>query len=151
MLARRLTTILPALTLAEAIETTCIHSVAGLTGERTADWDFPPTRRRAGDTGLCRFHVAEAEIKRVAEGSLGGKDSNAMNGGGRGHCEETEMWHTWKTLPPWRHHAMRVMLVAVVLFVSACTTPGRTSSSPSALFLEGGYTGLPVQGIKDSS
>jgi magnesium chelatase family protein len=36
MLARRLTTILPAMTLAEAIETTRIHSVAGLTGERTA-------------------------------------------------------------------------------------------------------------------
>jgi magnesium chelatase family protein len=36
MLAHRLTTILPAMTLAEAIETTRIHSVAGLTGERTA-------------------------------------------------------------------------------------------------------------------
>jgi magnesium chelatase family protein len=36
MLARRLTTILPAMTLAEAIETTCIHRVAGLTGARTA-------------------------------------------------------------------------------------------------------------------
>jgi Magnesium chelatase, subunit ChlI len=36
MLARRLTTILPALTLAEAIETTRIHRVAGLTGGRTA-------------------------------------------------------------------------------------------------------------------
>jgi magnesium chelatase family protein len=35
-LARRLTTILPAMTLAEAIETTRIHSVAGLTGDRTA-------------------------------------------------------------------------------------------------------------------
>jgi magnesium chelatase family protein len=34
MLARRLTTILPAMTLAEAIETTRIHSVAGLTGDR---------------------------------------------------------------------------------------------------------------------
>src|SRR5262245_21513092 len=34
--ARRLTTILPAMTLAEAIETTRIHSVAGLTGDRTA-------------------------------------------------------------------------------------------------------------------
>ena len=42
MLARRLTTILPAMTLAEAIETTRIHSVAGLTGDRTA-WvtDYP--------------------------------------------------------------------------------------------------------------
>jgi len=36
MLARRLTTILPAMTLPEAIETTRIHSVACLTGTRTA-------------------------------------------------------------------------------------------------------------------
>jgi magnesium chelatase family protein len=36
MLARRLTTILPAMTLAEALETTRIHSVAGLTGDRPA-------------------------------------------------------------------------------------------------------------------
>jgi magnesium chelatase family protein len=36
MLARRLTTILPARRLAEALETTRIHSVAGLTGDRTA-------------------------------------------------------------------------------------------------------------------
>jgi magnesium chelatase family protein len=36
MLARRLTTILPAMTLAEAIETTRIHRAAGLTGARTA-------------------------------------------------------------------------------------------------------------------
>jgi predicted ATPase with chaperone activity len=36
MLARQLPTILPAMTLAEAIETTRIYSVAGLTGARTA-------------------------------------------------------------------------------------------------------------------
>jgi predicted ATPase with chaperone activity len=36
MLARRLTTIVPAMTLAKAIETTRIHRVAGLTGARTA-------------------------------------------------------------------------------------------------------------------
>jgi magnesium chelatase family protein len=35
MLARRLTTILPAMTLGEAIETARIHRVAGLTGDRT--------------------------------------------------------------------------------------------------------------------
>jgi magnesium chelatase family protein len=34
-LARRLTTMLPAMTLAEALETTCIHRVAGLTGVHT--------------------------------------------------------------------------------------------------------------------
>jgi predicted ATPase with chaperone activity len=36
MLARRLTAILPAMTLAEAIETTRIHRAASLTGARTA-------------------------------------------------------------------------------------------------------------------
>jgi magnesium chelatase family protein len=36
MLARRLTTILPAMTLAEALEARRIHRVAGLTGDRTA-------------------------------------------------------------------------------------------------------------------
>jgi Magnesium chelatase, subunit ChlI len=36
ILARRLTTMLPAMTVAEAIETTHIHRVAGLTGDRTA-------------------------------------------------------------------------------------------------------------------
>jgi predicted ATPase with chaperone activity len=35
MLARRLTTILPAMTLAEATETTRVHRVAGLTGAGT--------------------------------------------------------------------------------------------------------------------
>jgi magnesium chelatase family protein len=41
MLVRRLTTILPNMTLAEAIETTRIHRVAGVTGDRAA---FVPTR-----------------------------------------------------------------------------------------------------------
>jgi magnesium chelatase family protein len=36
MLARRLTTILPAMTLVEALETTRTHRVAGRTGDRTA-------------------------------------------------------------------------------------------------------------------
>ena len=36
MLARRLTTLLPAMTLAEAMEATRLHRVAGRTGERTA-------------------------------------------------------------------------------------------------------------------
>ena len=36
MLAHRLTTILPAMTLPEALETTRLHRVAGRTGARTA-------------------------------------------------------------------------------------------------------------------
>jgi predicted ATPase with chaperone activity len=46
MLARRLTTILPAMTLVEAIETTRIHRVAGLTGDRTALVTTRPFRAR---------------------------------------------------------------------------------------------------------
>jgi magnesium chelatase family protein len=55
MLARRLTTILPDLTLAEAIETTRIHSVAGLTGDRTAFVTTRPFRaphHTISDVGL---------------------------------------------------------------------------------------------------
>ena len=55
MLARRLTTILPAMTLAEAIETTRIHSVAGLTGDRTALVTTRPCRaphHTISDVGL---------------------------------------------------------------------------------------------------
>ena len=55
MLARRLSTILPAMTLAEAIETTHIHSVAGLTGARTAWVTTRPCRaphHTISDAGL---------------------------------------------------------------------------------------------------
>jgi Magnesium chelatase, subunit ChlI len=55
LLARRLTTILPAMTLAEAIETTRIHRVAGLTGDRTALVTTRPCRaphHTLSDAGL---------------------------------------------------------------------------------------------------
>jgi magnesium chelatase family protein len=55
MLARRLTTILPAMTLAEAIETTRIHRVAGLTGDRAALVTTRPCRaphHTISDVGL---------------------------------------------------------------------------------------------------
>jgi magnesium chelatase family protein len=55
MLAQRLTTILPAMTLAEAIETTRIHRVAGLTGDRTALVTTRPCRalhHTLSDAGL---------------------------------------------------------------------------------------------------
>jgi predicted ATPase with chaperone activity len=42
MLARRLTTILPAMTLAEALVATRIHRVAGLTGDRTTFMSIYP-------------------------------------------------------------------------------------------------------------
>jgi magnesium chelatase family protein len=55
MLARQLTTILPAMSLAEALETTRIHSVAGLTGARTAVVTTRPCRappHTISDVGL---------------------------------------------------------------------------------------------------
>jgi magnesium chelatase family protein len=55
MLARRLTTLRPAMPLAEAIETTRIHRVAGLTGDRTALVTSRPCRaphHTISDAGL---------------------------------------------------------------------------------------------------
>src|SRR5919204_1776770 len=55
MLARRLATILPAMSLAEAIETTRIHRLAGLTGDRTALVTTRPCRaphHTVADVGL---------------------------------------------------------------------------------------------------
>ncbi len=55
MLTRRLTTILPAMTRAEAIEPTRIHRVAGLTGDRTAlvtTWPFHASHLTISGAGL---------------------------------------------------------------------------------------------------
>jgi magnesium chelatase family protein len=54
-LARRLTTILPDLTLAEGIETTRMHRGAGLTGDRTAcvtTWPFRAPHHTISAVGL---------------------------------------------------------------------------------------------------
>jgi magnesium chelatase family protein len=69
MLARRLTTILPDLTLAEAIDTTRIHSVAGLTGRRTACVTTRPCRaphQPMADGGL----IGGGQVPRPGEVSL---------------------------------------------------------------------------------
>jgi magnesium chelatase family protein len=56
MLARRLTTLLPAMPVAEAIETTRIHSVAGFTGDCSALVTtrpfHAPTHHTISDAGL---------------------------------------------------------------------------------------------------
>ena len=68
-LARRLTTILPAMTPAEAIETTRIHSVAGLTGARTALVTTRPCRappQTISDVGL----IGGGHLPRPGEVSL---------------------------------------------------------------------------------
>jgi magnesium chelatase family protein len=75
MLARRLTTILPTMSLAEALETTRIHSVAGLTGGRTAVVTTRPCRaphHTISDVGLiCRGQVPlPGEVSRAHHGIL---------------------------------------------------------------------------------
>jgi hypothetical protein len=54
------------------------------------------------------------------------------------------MWYTWNTLPTGWKHIMRVVLVAVVLCVAACTTLGGSSSTPSGQPPEGGQVGPRV-------
>jgi predicted ATPase with chaperone activity len=61
MLARRLTTIPPAMILAEAIETTRIHRVAGLTRDRTATADL------TGVESIHTAHGAEATQYRTLD------------------------------------------------------------------------------------
>jgi Magnesium chelatase, subunit ChlI len=76
MLARRLTTILPAMTLPEAIETTRIHRVAGRTGDRTAFVTTRPCRaphHTISDVGLiggARYH-SQATCHRPTMGCAG--------------------------------------------------------------------------------
>jgi magnesium chelatase family protein len=73
MLARRLTTILPAMTLAEAIETTRIHRVPGLTSERTAVVTTRP--------GRAPHHtIADAELIGGGHVPMPGEVSLAHNG-----------------------------------------------------------------------
>jgi hypothetical protein len=68
MLARRLTTILPAMILAEAIETTRIHRVAGLTGGRTT---LVPTRpSRAPHQTISDVPLIGEGPQPLAEGCL---------------------------------------------------------------------------------
>jgi magnesium chelatase family protein len=69
MLARRLTAILPAMTLAEAVETTRIHSVAGRTGDRTALVTTRPCRaprHPISDAGL----IGDGHVPTPGEVSL---------------------------------------------------------------------------------
>ena len=69
MLARRLVTILPALSLEEAIETTRIHSVAGLTGENrslVATRPFRSPHHTISDAGL----IGGGRIPKPGEVSL---------------------------------------------------------------------------------
>ena len=69
MLARRLTTVRPAMTLAEAVETTRIHSVAGLTGIHAAVVTTRPCRaphQPISEVGV----IGGGQLPRPGEASL---------------------------------------------------------------------------------
>jgi magnesium chelatase family protein len=69
MLARRLTTILPAMALAEALDTPRIHRIAGRTGRRTAVVITRPCRsphQTMADAGL----IGGGQVPMPGEGSL---------------------------------------------------------------------------------
>jgi hypothetical protein len=51
------------------------------------------------------------------------------------------MWPTWNTLPTGWTHAMRVVLVFMVLCMSACTALSHSNSNPSGIPSEGGNAG----------
>jgi hypothetical protein len=56
------------------------------------------------------------------------------------------MRYPWNTFPPGWIHVMRLVLVAVVLSVAACTTFGHSSSNPSAVVPEAGHPGSKLSG-----
>jgi hypothetical protein len=56
------------------------------------------------------------------------------------------MTHTWNPLRTCWNHVIRVVLIAVVSCVSACTTLGHSSSNPSTHSPEGGHAGLMLSG-----
>jgi hypothetical protein len=70
--------------------------------------------------------------------STGQADGNRYPARPPGTPEETSMWQPWNTVRTWWKHVMRVVVVAVVVCVSACTTPTGSSSNPSGQPPEGG-------------
>ena len=86
MLARRLTTILPAMPLAEAIETTRVHRVAGLTGGRTAVVTIRPSRtlhHTTSDVGLIGGGAGTEAGRHVAVAPWYSMDVQVTSQGGQ--------------------------------------------------------------------
>jgi magnesium chelatase family protein len=110
MLARRLTIILPAMTLAEAIETTRIHSVAGLTGDRTA---------------LVTTHPIRAPHHTISDVGLIGGGHVPMPG-------EVSLAHNGvlflDELPEFRRHVLEVLRQPLEESVTRIQSPARPKS-----------------------
>jgi hypothetical protein len=93
--------------------------------------------------------LVDPGIKSQEEGSSEVSASNMRRDEGTGHPEELAMQPTWNTLPVGWTYMMRVVLVSIALFVSACTAPGHSISNPSGIPSEGGYAGPKGSGNGD--
>jgi predicted ATPase with chaperone activity len=111
MLARRLTTILPAMTLAEALETTRLHRVAGLTGGRTALVATRPCR-------APHHTISDVGLIGAGQVPLPGEVSRAHNGV---LCLDE--------LPKFRRHVLEVLRQPLEEGVIYLQSRGRHESS----------------------
>ena len=55
----------------------------------------------------------------------------------------------WPTGPTWWHYVIRVVFLGLLFFVSACTAPGCSLSTPLAYPHEGGLAGSLTSGNGD--
>src|SRR5882724_7933543 len=129
MLAWRLTTILPAMTLAEAIETTRIHSVAGLTGDRTALVTTRPFRaphHTISDAGLIGggYVLMPGEVSLAHDGVL--------------FLDE---------LPEFRRHVLEVLRQPLEALAEALDDPCRLGWVSIALVVHFGHMGAYDQAM----
>jgi magnesium chelatase family protein len=125
MLARRLTTILPAMTLAEAIDTTRIHSVAGLTGDRTAFVTRRPCRaphHTISDVGL----IGGGQVPMPGEVSLAHHGMLFLD-----------------ELPEFRRHVLEVLRQPLEDGVVTITRAAMSVTFPARLMLVGAMNPCP--------
>jgi hypothetical protein len=125
-LARRLTTILPGMLLAEAIETTRIHRVAGLTGDRTAVITTHPCHS---------FHQTISDVGLIGRGHvpMPGEVSPAHHG-----------VLFLDELPECRHHILEVLRQPLEESVIYLQSRGRPESS---CFRRVSYTAHDLSGL----
>jgi predicted ATPase with chaperone activity len=129
MLARRLTTILPAMSLAEAIETTCIHCVGGQTGNRTARVTTRPCHvphHTITDVGLVGGgHVPmPGEVTWVHHGVL------CLDELLRFTCHVLEVLHPPSSTASQKHHLSRIMAVVALDALAALRQEVRGLHAP---------------------
>jgi hypothetical protein len=143
MLARRLTTSLPAMTLPEALETTRIHRVTGRTGDRTA---LVTTRLLTGSARHARRGLAECERADTDGGEISLAHGGNITLVPRHHCLPSS--HTigyrshplglWQMVPDWsawcqdlwpeRYYSLSGLMAAVRVHPEITAVPTDKSS-----------------------